>query len=200
MSSAVTVVLDNCNKSAMKHSTETPVLLNFVNLIYNILSKIVEGHTWATRKTRNYSFICGHLQCVNSDRIWIFSAPYFPPFGLNADQKNSEYGHFSRSVDLLNAISIQKQKKISFLLVQSRLWFSHCFSDEALLWSNYRPRSPLQLFSGQFCEQCFRTAILQDTRKYLFLFYRFCTFFWFKAIDPANISLFKVDNRNSTKG
>ena len=73
----------------------------------------MEGHTRATRKTRNYSFICGHLQCVNSVRIWIFSAPYFPPFGLNADQKNSEYGHFSRSVDLLNAISIQKQKKIS---------------------------------------------------------------------------------------
>ena len=26
-----------------------------------------------------------------------FSSPYFPAFELNTDQKNSEYGHFSRS-------------------------------------------------------------------------------------------------------
>ena len=47
---------------------------------------------------------------VKSVRIWKFSGPYFPAFGLirrdteysvqmqeNVDQKNSEYGHFSRS-------------------------------------------------------------------------------------------------------
>ena len=28
-----------------------------------------------------------------------FSGPYFPAFGLNTEKKNSEYGHFSRSVD-----------------------------------------------------------------------------------------------------
>ena len=49
--------------------------------------------------------------CVKSARIRSFSGPYFPAFGLNTgisqysvrmrentDQKNSEYGHFSRSV------------------------------------------------------------------------------------------------------
>ena len=30
-------------------------------------------------------------------RIRSFSGPYFLAFGLNTDQKNSEYGHFSRS-------------------------------------------------------------------------------------------------------
>ena len=29
--------------------------------------------------------------------IRIYSGPYFPAFGLNADQNNREYGHFSRS-------------------------------------------------------------------------------------------------------
>ena len=28
----------------------------------------------------------------------VFSSPYFPAFGLNMDQKNSVFGHFSRSV------------------------------------------------------------------------------------------------------
>ena len=50
-------------------------------------------------------------QCVESVRIWSFSGLYFPTFGLilrfsltamqtreNPDQKNSEYGHLSRSV------------------------------------------------------------------------------------------------------
>ena len=36
--------------------------------------------------------------CVKSVRMWSFSGLYFPAFGLNADQKNFEYGHFSRSV------------------------------------------------------------------------------------------------------
>ena len=35
-----------------------------------------------------------HLHCVKSVRIWSYSGPYFPAFGLN----NSKYGHFSRSV------------------------------------------------------------------------------------------------------
>ena len=55
------------------------------------------------------------LYCVKSIRIWSFSGPYFPAFGLNTeiysvtlriqskcgkimDQKNSEYGHLLRSV------------------------------------------------------------------------------------------------------
>ena len=32
--------------------------------------------------------------CVKSVRIRGYSGPYFPAFGLNMDQNNSEYGHF----------------------------------------------------------------------------------------------------------
>ena len=157
----------------MKHSTETPVLLNFVNLIYNILSKIVEGHTWATRKTRNYSFICGHLQCVKSVRIWIFSGPYFPPFRLNADQKNSEYGHFSRSVDLLNVISIQKKKKKSAFY-----WFSLGFGSLIVFLMKffYGPVTDLGLYCSCFLGSFANSALER-------LFYR----------APANSSFCFID-------
>ena len=39
-----------------------------------------------------------------SNTAWRMSVfgPYFPAFGLNTDQKNSEYGHFPRSVNLAN--------------------------------------------------------------------------------------------------
>ena len=36
-------------------------------------------------------------KCVKSACIWSYSGPHFPAFGLNTDQKNSEYGHFSGS-------------------------------------------------------------------------------------------------------
>ena len=37
------------------------------------------------------------LHCVKSARVRSFCGSYFPAFGMNTDQKNSEYGHFSRS-------------------------------------------------------------------------------------------------------
>ena len=43
--------------------------------------------------------------CVKSVRIWSYSGPYFPPFGLNTkvrentEQNNSEYGHSLRSAN-----------------------------------------------------------------------------------------------------
>ena len=37
------------------------------------------------------------IDCVKHVLIWSFPGPYFPAFGLNKDQRNSEYGHFSRS-------------------------------------------------------------------------------------------------------
>ena len=37
------------------------------------------------------------LHCVKSVGIWSFSGPHFPALGLNTDQKNPNYGHFSRS-------------------------------------------------------------------------------------------------------
>ena len=55
---------------------------------------------------------------VKSVRIWSFSGPYFPAIGLNTerspysvrmrentDQKNSEYGLFSRSEYFINNVS-----------------------------------------------------------------------------------------------
>ena len=35
--------------------------------------------------------------CVKNIRIRSYSDPYFPAVGLNTDQNNSKYGHFSRS-------------------------------------------------------------------------------------------------------
>ena len=51
------------------------------------------------------TFFCFNINCVKSARIRSYSGPYFPAFGLmysvrireNADQNNSEYGHFSGS-------------------------------------------------------------------------------------------------------
>ena len=53
-----------------------------------------------------------HVYCVKSVLIRSFSGPYFPAFGLNTDQKNSEYGHFSRSGYM--ALSQFFQKKFRF--------------------------------------------------------------------------------------
>ena len=41
--------------------------------------------------------ISSHIRCFKGVCIRRFYGPYFPVFGLNTDQKNSEYGHFSRS-------------------------------------------------------------------------------------------------------
>ena len=38
--------------------------------------------------------------CVKGVRIRSLSGPYSPAFGMNTDQKTSEYGHFSRSDNL----------------------------------------------------------------------------------------------------
>ena len=35
--------------------------------------------------------------CVKSVRVRSYSGPYFPAFGLDTNQNNSEYGHFLRS-------------------------------------------------------------------------------------------------------
>ena len=40
-----------------------------------------------------------------------FSGPYFPAFGLNTDQKNSEYGHFPRSECYLKFRILKKIRK-----------------------------------------------------------------------------------------
>ena len=37
------------------------------------------------------------VKYVKSVRVRSYSGPYFPAFGLNAEQNNSEHGHFLRS-------------------------------------------------------------------------------------------------------
>ena len=47
--------------------------------------------------------------CVKSVRIRSFPGRYFPTFGLNTDQKNSEYEHFSRSNNFQSLLLILNQ-------------------------------------------------------------------------------------------
>ena len=49
---------------------------------------------------------------MKSVRIRSYSGPYFPAFGLNTDQNNSEYGHF------LDSVMENENCKLQFLLKQ----------------------------------------------------------------------------------
>ena len=55
-------------------------------------------------------------------------------------------------------------------------------------------------FLDSFANSALERLFYRTPANTSFCFIDFAHFFWFKAIDPANISLFKVDNRNSTKG
>ena len=52
--------------------------------------------------------------CVKSARIWSYSGPYLPAFGLNMDQTNSEYGtfHAEKSTKKFN---INKSRKLKII-------------------------------------------------------------------------------------
>ena len=52
------------------------------------------------------------LHFVKSVRIWSYSGPFFPAFGLNTDQNNS--GHFLRSVNITFHMTIHKPFKEIF--------------------------------------------------------------------------------------
>ena len=56
----------------------------------------VEGYS-KSMPHHKFSVYVSRIRCVKSVRIRSFYGPYFPTFGLNTDQKNSKYGHFSRS-------------------------------------------------------------------------------------------------------
>ena len=79
------------------------------------------------------------LHCVKSVRIRSYSGPYFPAYGQNterygvsqlylvqmrenADQNNSEYGHFSRSVNV--SFFFLSDLGVTTLLALSYLWSS----------------------------------------------------------------------------
>ena len=51
--------------------------------------------------------------CVKSVRIQSFSGPYFPAFGLNMDQKNSEYRNILRSEYYRQNIILDGQQTLS---------------------------------------------------------------------------------------
>ena len=69
---------------------------------------MVASNTDLLSVTQSFSSPNRELQCVKSVRIRSSSCPYFPAFRLNTErycpnagkygQKNSKYGHFSRSV------------------------------------------------------------------------------------------------------
>ena len=44
------------------------------------------------------------MHCVKIVLARSFSGPHFPAFGLTTNQKNAEYGHFSRSDELRHNI------------------------------------------------------------------------------------------------
>ena len=59
----------------------------------------------------NFKLILHKFQCVKSVHIRSYSGRHFPTSGLNTDQNNCKYGHFSRSV-LLNSFHIHCFKQM----------------------------------------------------------------------------------------
>ena len=62
------------------------------------------------------------FHCVKSVRIWIFSGKYFAALGLNTNQKNSEYGHFSCSIyDLFLEAYFFSRIKAMIILIEDAM-------------------------------------------------------------------------------
>ena len=59
-------------------------------------------------------------------RIRRYSGPHFPTFGLNADQNNSENGHFLRTESLKSVLRFY-QISFIFLKLSERLFEKHCW-------------------------------------------------------------------------
>ena len=68
-----------------------------VHVILGRLTNVTKSFRpiWYKITPNKYYSLC---HCVKSVHIWSFFGSYFPAFGLNTVQKNSECGHFSRSV------------------------------------------------------------------------------------------------------
>ena len=77
-------------KHFRKNSLSRKVLLTTSGRLNSWLVSIDLNEEMITRKKE----FCVH--CVKSVRIQSFSGLYFPTFGLNMDQENSEYGQFPR--------------------------------------------------------------------------------------------------------
>ena len=65
------------------------------------------------------------FHCMKSASIWCFSCPYFPAIRTEyGDQKNSKYGHFSRSVSFNNMPVFKKNvQRLSDLFFELKLNF-----------------------------------------------------------------------------
>ena len=64
--------------------------------------------------------------CMKSIRVRSFSGQYFPAFGLNMDQKNSEYEHFSRSAKFHCYTLWKREKTKGFLTFLGDIEMVHC--------------------------------------------------------------------------
>ena len=115
----------HCFISAEKKDKISPVIFKFTALVRNDcvsfcssfmrITTLIVGFSVLSNFNRllafqiSFSIVISVIHCVKSVFILSFSGPYFPAFGLNTkryysvgmcenvDQKNSEYGHFSRS-------------------------------------------------------------------------------------------------------
>ena len=98
------------------------------------------------------------LHWVKSARVRSFCGSYFPAFGMNTDQRNSEYGHFSRSDHFFKGTakikrwSFQGRNFISletvggmFTLVIIEAWRHDFVSYRETLNLLLKNRSPLQM-------------------------------------------------------
>ena len=70
-------------------------VLNWFHLMITIKFGMTSGQTHGHKWLQPLSLLTEHY--IKSVRIRSYSGPYFPAFGLKADQNNSEDGHFSRS-------------------------------------------------------------------------------------------------------
>ena len=83
--------------------------MTFLQICFEEMSTVI-----SPQSIQNYGsswvlliFYWKYHYCVESTRIWSFSGLYFPAFGLNTDQKNSEYGHFSCSAVIKGSIGLK---------------------------------------------------------------------------------------------
>ena len=144
---------------------------------------------------------------MKSVRIWSYSGPHFPAFGLNTDQNNYEYGHFLRSV--MHFVSSLRRP----------IWFLHHCVKSGQIWSyfwsafscfspntgKYRPEITPYLdtfhavhftyiwtiFPKSFC--CFDNLIYLTTSEYFIVSMKFTQLsldFCFKTLNVDNLKIF----------
>ena len=94
----------------MKYENESSsssggLAISFLHLIFRLLYGIFNnGHNGksSSRHSSSSGDGCNCNTCTASIVVFIqsFTGPHFPPFRLDANLKNSEYEHFSRSIVL----------------------------------------------------------------------------------------------------